>query len=254
VQREAPDATVLIADQSGGSAVRALARGFEQSRVIASERGLSRGRNACLAQLPSGAPAAVLFPNDNTWYDAGVLAEFAARMGEHALDVLAGRLVYMDGSAPFPVPKGRNNLVRANAALAMSATLAIRSSHFEAGLRFDEGLGSGARSPYQAGEETDLVLRILANDGRGELHSDLVVRGEDATRALALREQIHKTWGYSLAHTYVLRRHGLSRSHLARTIVRPMVRALLSLCRLDPRQAVLALTRCLGRCRGLVAR
>jgi hypothetical protein len=252
VQDDAPDATVLVADQSNGSAVRDLAARFPIARVVPSGRGLSVGRNACLDHLPEGEPAVVLFPNDNTSYPPGVLAGFRARMGE--LDVLAGRLAYPDGTAPFPVPAERTVLHRGNAPLAMSATMAVRSTWFQSGLRFDEGLGSGADSPFQAAEETDLLLRILAAGGSAELHPDLVIGGEDATAEMPLGRQIRKTWGYARAHTYVLRRHGWSRGQLAATLLRPLARAVLSLVRLDHRQAIVAVTRSLGRCRGLVSR
>jgi hypothetical protein len=252
VQAQAPDARVLIADQSQGRAVGDVADGFSCAQVLTSGRGLSRGRNACLETLEQDEPAVVLFPNDNTWYPPGVLTAIQSRMESAELDVLSGRLEYRDGSAPFPVPLGRTNLRPENAAFAMSATLAVNSSWFTRGIRFDESLGAGARSPYQAGEETDLLLTLLAQGARAELHADLVIFGEDATGAMPLSQQLRKTWGYSRAHTYVLRRHGLSRKELIRALVRPLMRSLLSVVVFDLRQAVIAMTRFLGRCRGAV--
>jgi hypothetical protein len=249
---EEPGAHVLVADQSENENVGKIAADFDFVQVIPSARGLSVGRNACLSAASLEEPTVVMFPNDNTWYPPGVLSTIRERMISRGLDVLAGRLVYADGSSPFPVPMGCTQLRRENAALAMSATLAIRSSFFADGLAFEETIGAGAPSPYQAAEETDLLLRILAAGGRAELHADLLVCGEDATRSLPLKMQIRKTWGYSRAHTYVLRRHKFPRRSLAIAVLRPFVRVFTSLVKLDVRQSVLAMTRFLGRCRGVL--
>lgn len=251
LQEEVPNSRVFIADQSPDSGVSSLAAEFSVARIVASTGGLSRGRNDCLASGALDGPGILMFPNDNTSYPTGLLLAVQERMTSLDLDVLAGHLVYEDGSSPFPVPPGRTVLDRDNAALAMSATLAVRSSCFTKGLRFDESLGTGAPSPHQAGEETDLLLNILRDGGRAELHSDLVVCGQDATRQLPVAEQVKKTWAYSRAHTHVLRRHGFSWKTLVLTLLRPLVRSLLGLATLNGRQSLLAMTRFLGRCRGL---
>jgi hypothetical protein len=255
IQEQAAHGLVLISDQSSDGAVRQLAEKYCFTRVIATGRGLSIGRNACLETLDTlglDESTLVLFPNDNTSYPPAVLSEISSRMASLGLDVLSGRLEYADGSAPFPVPSGRTVLGAQTATFALSATIAVRSSWFIKGMRFDESLGSGASSPYQAGEETDLLLRLIKAGARVELHSDLVIHGDDATATLPIAQQIRKTWGYSRAHTHVLRRHGLSRGNLARSLVRPLMRTILSMAVLDFRHAVIAMTRFLGRCRGLV--
>jgi hypothetical protein len=133
----------------------------------------------------------------------------------------------------------------------MSATVAVRATHFRAGDRFDERLGAGSLGPHQAAEETDLLLRLLAQGAKAELHPDIIIRGKDSTRRMPLRQQISKTWGYSRAHTHVLRRYDTPAPTLLRALVRPLGRAVFDFLRLDLRQSVLALTRFLGRLRGV---
>jgi hypothetical protein len=241
-----------VADQSAASCVKEVVAGFPGVHVISTQKGLSRGRNACLDALEGSADDIILFPNDNTWYLRHTLLNIDERMMSSDVDVLVGRLTYGDGSSPFPVPAGRTTLVRDTVLLASSTTMAVRSRWFTDGLRFDERLGSGSPTPYQAGEESDLLLKILQQGGRAELHADLIVCGDDSTASLPLWRQVRKTWGYGRGNTYVLRAHHLSRRMLALSLARPLVRAALSVALLDFRQAMVALARFAGRLRGLL--
>jgi hypothetical protein len=159
-QLSADDRVVLVA-QDRVLEVEALARrhrdGGMHVDVITSERGASRGRNAGVAALPRG-ERLLHFPNDTTWFPVGSLDAMRVR-GEH---VRVGAVTVVDEHGPkFRLPPAGTPLDRWNAWSVIEMGLLIRKSVFEELGGFDPDLGTGAPSPWQAGEATDLLLRLL---------------------------------------------------------------------------------------------
>ncbi|NHC13419.1 glycosyltransferase family 2 protein [Motilibacter deserti] len=127
-----------------------------------SGRGLSVGRNVGLARATG---QVVAFPDDDCWYPATVLASALQRLrAEPGLAGLSARQATEDGRdsmlrwhrEPGAVT-GRNFFHTM-----ISSTLFLRRSAVDRAGGFDETLGAGSAGPWRSGEETDLVLRILA--------------------------------------------------------------------------------------------
>jgi hypothetical protein len=159
-QLRTEDRVVLVA-QDRVLEVEALARRHRDEGmhvdVITSERGASRGRNAGVGALPRG-ERLLHFPNDTTWFPVGSLDAMRVR-GEH---VQVGAVTVVDEHGPkFRLPPAGTPLDRWNAWSVIEMGLLIRKSVFEELGGFDPDLGTGAPSPWQAGEATDLLLRLL---------------------------------------------------------------------------------------------
>lgn len=215
------DAVMGVANQSGRPAPHAL---LSESRVrwVDSGGGISRGRNDAMDVLEGDADL-LAFPNDHSWYPAGTLAAAAARfeaMGRPG--ALAGSLVEPSGPRmrlPAPgTPLNRWTVWRAiEPAMFVSAGPAAR-------LRFREDVGSGSPTPWQAGEGTDLLLRLLAAGDVVRSAPELVVRGEGERRSLSPEEWRRKLRSYARGIGYVLRLHQAGPVETAAQVLLPWYR------------------------------
>lgn len=159
------DRLVIVA-QGSEDAIRALADEASgatpgQIMVTRSSRGASLGRNAGVAFGGAGLEdALVMFPNDTTWFPDGTLASIRERMDA---DVPAGAVTVTTPSGPrFELPAPGTPLDRRSVWQVIEMSLIIRLPVFRAIGGFDESIGTGAPTPWQAGEVTDLLLRALA--------------------------------------------------------------------------------------------
>jgi len=129
---------------------------------LRSERGLSRARNVGL-RAARGDIIAV--PDDDCWYPNELLAVVAAWFDSHAeFGLLFTTLRTADNlhSGPKTPPTARRcTKSDLSTCLSASAALFMRGSVAAAVGGFNEYLGIGAASKYQAGEERDYVLRAL---------------------------------------------------------------------------------------------
>ncbi|WP_448809371.1 glycosyltransferase family 2 protein [Agromyces bauzanensis] len=153
---------LVIVSQDRLAEVAALAERFRSDdfaiEVTTSERGASRGRNAGVAGLPPD-ERLLHFPNDTTWFPEGTVE--AMRAAAPALTV--GALTVVDEHGPkFTLPAPGTPLDRWNVWSVIEMGLLMRRSVFDELGGFDVGYGTGAPTPWQAGEATDLLLRLLA--------------------------------------------------------------------------------------------
>lgn len=171
-----------------------------------SPKGLSRARNVGLTRC-SG--AIIGFPDDDCWYDPDVLKKvetlFAARPD---MAFMSGRTVDAEGAVSlnrYPdesAPIDRSNIFAAT----NSNAIFVRSDVARDVRGFDETLGVGAATPFQAGEETDFLLRCLACGHKGLYEPGLVVRHDQVT------DSLQRLRAYSAGFGRVARIHGLGTS------------------------------------------
>lgn len=196
------------------------------------ETGLSRARNTGLTRA-SG--AIVLFPDDDCWYPRDFLRDAVARMDALGADVLAGRAADATGRD-------------INGRFEKSVTRISRDNVFTTGIEwvvffkravldtvggYDVEVGVGAATPWQACEGQEIMLRALAegfvcvfDPGVFGHHAELDIRDPS---------MLKKGRGYARGLGYVLRLHRYPAATAAGWVLRPMIRAGLSLLRGDRR-------------------
>ncbi|MFF2273357.1 glycosyltransferase family 2 protein [Agromyces sp. NPDC058136] len=210
-QTEAGDRLVIVA-QAHVDAVELVASTFRTAtfdiQVITSERGASRGRNAGVAHLPDG-ERLLHFPNDTTWFPDGSLA--AIRLA--CADVRVGAITVVDENGPkFVLPEAGVPLDRWNVWNVIEMGLLIRRSSFDELGGFDSELGTGASSPWQAGEVTDLLLRLLERQPTTAstfewLPADIAVGGIADASGLSTSERRRKLRAYGRGLGRIVMRH-----------------------------------------------
>jgi len=210
-QLRAGDRVVIVA-QDRIAEVEALAHRFRNDgmavEVTTSERGASRGRNAGVAALPPG-ERLLHFPNDTTWFPVGSLDAIRAR----AEVVAVGALTVVDEHGPkFLLPPEGTSLDRWNAWSVIEMGLLIRRTVFDELGGFDPDLGTGAPTAWQAGEATDLLLRLASRrpdlaTGFAWLPPDVAVGGIADPDGLSTHERRRKLRAYGRGMGRVVARH-----------------------------------------------
>lgn len=222
---------VTIVEQQDVAAVeQALAQmsGTVESVVIESRRGLSTARNTGLA-VTSG--DVVGFPDDDCWYEPETLAMVASAFEDASIDFVIGRQVDSAGAEVLRSPAencavNRDNVWR----LAMSSAVFVRRRLIEVIGGFDGTLGVGASSPYQSGEETDLILRAIRAGFRGTYLHDLVVR-HPAPSETPGRQLPAVARGYGRGMGRVLQLNGYGVIRTIPFVVRPLAGSVIAMTR-----------------------
>lgn len=184
-----------------------------------SGRGASRGRNAGLRLAT--APV-VAFPDDNCWFPPRTLEQvLAAFEADPALAGVSGQQQTEDGRPsmlrwlPRAQPVTRTNFMRTSimSTMVFRRTVLDEIAAHDGPGPFDEGLGVGSEGWLGAGEESDLLLRVLDAGGRVDYDPTLVVL-QDEPRDEADAAFERKMLRYGCGNGHLWRRHGLSRPQL----------------------------------------
>lgn len=200
-----PPLVVAVCDQSDGSGrtvaeVCNVHRARLDIRVVTSPRGLSRGRNAA-ATAVRGETDYLFFPNDTSRLAPDVLEHFRPRDN---VEAFAGQ--YRDAHGPRThIEAALLHLGKNNVWAAMEPALFVRSDAFAASGGFDESIGSGASTPWQSGEGTELLLRLGEAGGRIQFDPDLVVEGVPENEGLDRAQRQRKLRAYGRGYGHILR-------------------------------------------------
>jgi glycosyltransferase involved in cell wall biosynthesis len=216
---------------------------------LRSARGLSRARNLGLQHAIGDV---VGFPDDDCWYGPSLLGQVVSVFDEHpSLMGVVGRCVDRNGNSPARYGSSGVSLNRFSIWTRGTPSPAVflrRQALGRVG-QFDEKLGVGADSPYQSGEETDLLVRVLS--GKGEIRSDptLHIYHEDYTwRFDASTYSRARAYGRGLGR--VLRKNRYPLWFALYMASRPVAASLLSVGKFDWRRARYYLNMCAGRLSG----
>lgn len=216
-------------------------------RHACSERGLSRGRNVGL-KLATG--SVIGFPDDDCWYDADVLQKVDAFFAANPrTDLLSGRTVDAHGNESlnryWPVSEP---ITRANVfGTGNSNTIFVRSDVVKALRGFDETLGVGAGTPFQAGEESDFLLRALEHGFNGRYDRGFTIRHDQ------VNETLERVRAYSIGFGRVARLHNLGPSLFLTRNVRTVIGGCLRMVKGDLAGARHRYTCFVGSMRGYTA-
>jgi hypothetical protein len=195
---------VAIANQSGEPAPASIARsGLVE--IVTSWGGISRGRNDAM-KLLKGETEIMAFPNDHSQFQEDTIpCAISHFTNEDPPGAVAGSLLEPTGIR-FRVPKAGTSLTDWTVWRAIEPAMFI-ASHLAETMKFREDLGTGSSSPWQAGEGTDLLLRIMHAGYRVVAAPDVIVRSDGERRQLTPDEWRVKLRSYARGTGYVLRLH-----------------------------------------------
>lgn len=199
-------------------------------------KGLSLGRNAGLQRARA---ELVAFPDDDCWYRPGtvqqVIGLFDAQAG---LDFISGRTRDANNSTSLSptldsaVRIGRDNyLLCGNSNTIFARTAAVRRLG-----GFDERLGVGAATPFQSGEESDLLLLAMAAQMQLGYFPALTVHHDQVDRSNA-DAWVDRAAKYGAGYGAILRKHDFGVGYLCLRVLRSLVRSLLHAAQLQRTEA-----------------
>jgi glycosyltransferase involved in cell wall biosynthesis len=160
----------LVIDQNTNGLIDELLVQWQERlriRRLRSDAGASRSRNLGLLHAKGDV---VAFPDDDCWYPNGLLAAIAAWFEEHpGLSILSVGAKDEKGAVSGNRWFQRQCRIRPLNAFRTTfcSTLFVRRTVVCECVRFDEGLGPGANTGRDCGEETDFILALGRWGARG---------------------------------------------------------------------------------------
>ncbi|HEX5958492.1 MAG TPA: glycosyltransferase [Hyphomicrobiaceae bacterium] len=225
-QQTLRDLEVIIVDQNDDAhmaeilAARPWPFAVEHVRTPR-QRGLSRGRNAGWRRSRG---RFVVFPDDDCWYPPWLLSKVGDRFEATSRDIVAGRAADETGRSingryePTLQPISRANVWTTS----IEWMTFFRREVLEVIGGYDEAIGVGAGTPWQAAEGQEILLRALSAGFTGlfdpaiyGFHAELDIRTPDAA-------MLAKARAYGRGMGYVLGRHGYGLTSIAYWLARPL--------------------------------
>ncbi len=218
VAQDAPGTfELIVVDQSDDGNCVALLADLDlpfPCRSTTSGRGVSLGRNVG-ASLATGWLYAV--PDDNCWYAPDTVSSVLRRMSpDRGPDALSGIQITDDGQPSmlrWPAERAPITLRNVSQA-AISSTIFMKAELFDRLNGFDETLGVGSAGPFQAGEDTDILLRALEGGARVIYDPGVKVLQDDPRQEVTPGFK-QKMLGYGMGEGRLFRIHQLPRTRLA---------------------------------------
>jgi glycosyltransferase involved in cell wall biosynthesis len=245
------DFEVLVIDQNtDGRLLPVLAKhGNLTIKHLRSGRGLSRARNVGL-QVAKGDIVAI--PDDDCWYPEHLLTKVDEWFKGHLeYDALLGIMRTAENRPILPrwAPDACRCVKKNVWDCVVSNTAFLRRSVVQAVGPFNENLGVGASTLFQAGEECDYILRALGCGFRVWYEPGIFVHHPDMRSVARLRRT---SYSYALAMGYVMRFHRYSWWYLTTRVLRSLGGAGLNLLKADSSRMRIHLERAAGQLRGYV--
>lgn len=173
-------------------------------RTVVKHGGSTAGHNTAVSVLDDEVDWIYLL-TDNCRLEPDLLERLAPHCATPAT-LCAMRLVDADGSRN-KVPTPGTEFNRRNAWSAVVPAMVISRRHYEAIGGFDTTIGSGSESPWQSGDETDLVLKLAqADDFSIRWVPEITVTGHTDFTHLTPEERRRKLRNYGRGTGYMFRR------------------------------------------------
>jgi glycosyltransferase involved in cell wall biosynthesis len=254
--QDCSDFEVIIVDQNLDDRLEPLSKDnwpFQVKRIhTPSARGLSRARNAGWLVARG---EFIIFPDDDCWYPTWLLSRGLQLISAAKVDVLTGRAADEAGNdingkySPVPHTVTRSNVWISG----IEWMMLFRKTALVAVNGFDEDVGVGASTPWQACEGQDVLLRVL--DKGFTCRFDPSFFGHHARfDDISPKAMQAKGRAYARGLGYVLRVHRYGHLAAANWIGRPLVKLLLSAVKGDLDRCVYDFNVALGRLEGYMGR
>lgn len=244
---------VVVVDQSESTRIGDICRSAPPGLPVIharSRRGVSHARNVGLALVPPEATV-VAFTDDDCTYVDGCFAKALSQLRNEDVGAVTGCVLNF-------VPRNRygNRTRTLNRRTvwtnAEEAALFFRRSVLREVGDFDESLGLGSATPWQSGEGTDLLLRIM-RAGHQVVYEPLCRVQEHESHKSQSIDWPTKNRLYGRGTGRVYQKHYAWPSRIT-TVVRPVLAAMLAALRRDPVKSRLRLQSALGRWEGIVGK
>ena len=248
------DFEVVLVDQNDNDDLETLTKqdwGFPLTRIACpQDQGLSKGRNV---GWRAAGGVFICFPDDDCWYDGDFLASAYSLLSRTKAEVLTGRAAKEDGrdlngrfsKKPMWVTKPRQvwmTQIEWVAFFKHSLLLQLGG--------YDEKVGIGASTPWQACEGQEIVLRALEADTKCYYDPALVGRHAEIVDDKPDARARQKALGYARGMGYVLRKHHLGALAVLYWVARPLLRSALMLILCKPGNSRFYASVALGRFEG----
>jgi len=221
---------LIIIDQNKDDRLKSILKNYAFSiKHLTSEKGLSKARNVGLKHVTGDV---VAFPDDDCWYPNDLLFKLNQHFNSSPkVDGITG--VARDENHQL----SSNKWHKKNGTLckktvwnrAISFTVFLKSHTLKSVNQFDETLGVGAQTPWGSGEETDFLIRTLNKGLCISYKKELFVFHPSPVSAYNQKSNI-RAKNYGMGFGKVLRKHQYSKLFVLRTLLRPILGILLSLC------------------------
>ena len=242
---------VIVVDQNRDDRLAPVLARYANltTRRLQSERGLSRARNVGLSVAQG---ELLTFPDDDCWYLPELLERMKTWFDAHPEFGMLGASLRTAENAPAATMAptacrcSKDNVSKC----VLSATLFMRRVVSLAVGGFDENLGVGSPSQYQAGEERDYVLRALEKGFQMWYDPSLTVYHPTM---YSLERQRTTAYAYALSEGYVQRLHAFPLRRVGTELIRSFGGAAIRLCQGDLYRARVCALRGTGQLVGYVS-
>lgn len=253
-RQDAKSFEVIVVDQNDDDRIVPIVDMFSKTLTIRHLRkdgllGLNRGRNqgwkAALGRY-------VLFPDDDCWYPPTFLSHGMALAEKSDADFVTGRAADAGGrDVNGRYASAAHDITRQNAWVSgIEWVLFVRRACITQLGGFDENIGAGAASPWQAGDLQELLLRGLKCGLRGVYDPTLIGHHAELDIITPDDKMIVKGRGYARGMGYVLRKSGFSVLSAGYWAFRSVANLAIALVRGKPDQARYYLNLAIGRMEG----
>jgi glycosyltransferase involved in cell wall biosynthesis len=219
------DFELILVDQNPPGFLSPLVDPFKSRFTINhfhTPKGLSLGRNA---GIKAAQGALVAFPDDDCWYRPGTISNIIALFEKNKNhDFITGRtfdntnIPSVSPTFDFETPITRNNyLLCGNSNAIFARTNAVRQIG-----GFDERLGVGAATPFQSGEEADILLRAI-NEKMSLVYNPQIIVHHDQVTKLDPKVYIERAAKYGAGFGALLKKHNFSKIMVGTRIARSLV-------------------------------
>lgn len=194
---------VLIADQNPPEMLDAMLHSFTSrldiKRISLPPAGVSAARNAL---LPLAKGDIIAFPDDDCWYAPHTLEHITSQF---TLNPHAGGMLCAWEEKEREVDVSINNVSRFSAFTDAGTLVQFYRKEALKNIQFDPELGPGTGLPYGCGEDTDLLLQVLATGAPVIRTSEVLVhhpKPNVTDPALPAKAK-----AYALGRMHLLRKH-----------------------------------------------